>query len=227
MGKIGYGYGSEWQLMWYLARHRADLSRAVASESGLDDVAWQDFPQANAERCDSEWKGVGFLRSNEIEAEWSKRWPSRGNPPNWDAVGRGLLHGKSCWLLVEAKAHTAEVRSDCSAVEQGGLDLIQRTLHSTKVTLSVNLDRDWLRGYYQHCNRLAVLQFLRETGVPAKLIFLYFYGDRAQGRACPRSPDEWSTALAEQDQHVGVPADSSIRSDIHKVFLPAFTNLHD
>jgi hypothetical protein len=29
MGKIGYGYGSEWHLLWYLCRHRAHLKSEV------------------------------------------------------------------------------------------------------------------------------------------------------------------------------------------------------
>ena len=29
MGKIGFGYGSEWHLLWHLARHRASLDDTV------------------------------------------------------------------------------------------------------------------------------------------------------------------------------------------------------
>ena len=229
MGRIGHGYGSEWQLMWYLARHRDELSREVAQSTGLESLMWHDFRGASQKGCDSEWKGLDFLgrdRPDVIEA-WAQRWPSRGNQPNWDAIGTAARDGAQCWLLVEAKAHTAELKSDCSASDGRGRSLIADTLADVQRQLNVSPDRDWLRGYYQYCNRLAVLQFLRNADIPAKLVLVYFYGDFAKGRECPGSPDGWNDALLKQEEHVGLPVDSPIRSVIHKVFLPAFKNLHE
>lgn len=87
-------------------------------------------------------------------------------------------------------------------------------------------ETDWTRPYYQYCNRVALLHFLVKHGVDAHLTFVYFMGDRSDlgsnGRDCPANRQNWQEALAAQDHHVGVPADSLIRGRIHRTFLPAY-----
>jgi len=94
-----------------------------------------------------------------------------------------LLHALDEWLLVEAKANIQELKSSCGAKEkgqrsEGGRKLIAHTLAAVKSTLGVAEDRDWLNGYYQYCNRIAVLEFLNRQKVPTRLMFIYFVGDK-------------------------------------------------
>ena len=65
--------------------------------------------------------------------------------------------------MVEAKANIQELRSFCKAEAEGGRPLIARSLAAVKSTLGVPEDRDWLNGYYQYCNRIAV--FRGEIGI--------------------------------------------------------------
>jgi len=51
--------------------------------------------------------------------------------------------------------------------------------------------RDWNQPYYQYANRLAFLHFMGTQGVAARLCFLYFTGDAAPGRTCPKSREAW------------------------------------
>ena len=97
---------------------------------------------------------------------------------------------------------------------------------ATRDDLKVTVETDWIRPYYQYCNRIALLHFLVEHGVNAHLTYVYFVGDRSDlggdGRDCPANQQNWQDALVAQDDHVGIPADSRIRARVHRAFLPAY-----
>ena len=90
------------------------------------------------------------------------------------------INGQDEWLLVEAKAHIGEMQSDCEATEKGGLLTIRSTLADLKRDLGVPAERDWLVRYYQVANRLAILNLLTRNKAPARLLFIYFVGDKAR-----------------------------------------------
>ena len=89
------------------------------------------------------------------------------------------VNGVDEWLLVEAKTNIQELKSSCKAYSAGGLPLITRSLAKIKSNLGVAEDRDWLNGYHQYCNRRAVLDFLSRQNIPARMMFIYFIGDKA------------------------------------------------
>jgi hypothetical protein len=146
-------------------------------------------------------------------------WPTQGQGHNWDAIARIELKGSSEWLLVEAKANIQELTSNCRA-EDPSRKLIERTLDATKVALRARGNCDWTKRYYQYCNRLAALHFINSNGSPARLLFVYFYGDiEGKRRTCPASEAKWARALADLDAHVALPADHDMYKRIHKVFI--------
>jgi len=114
MGKIGYGYGSEWHLLRHLGYHRVYLSQKVAEVVGGRDVEWLDFgfSQENVPlRDDREFVGLEFIQDTQVQERWKSFWPQTGNAQNWDAVGK-IHFGKTAeWLLVEAKGHIGEIES--------------------------------------------------------------------------------------------------------------------
>lgn len=227
VSKIGHGYGSEWHLLWYLARHRAELNARICAVAGAESIEWLDFPVTrHGDRLvDGEWKGLDFLANDSVKGAWRTFWPQRAGVPNWDAVGRVRIGGEDTWLLAEAKGHLAEIGSSCAAKPQGGLDTIRKALEATKMALGVDPSLDWLNGYYQSANRLATLHFLHTHAVRARLLFIYFTGDSVHGRECPRGEDGWGDALVAQDQHLGLPKEHPLAAAVHKLFLPAFQNL--
>ena len=98
---------------------------------------------------------------------------------------------------------------------------IVRAFGETKRDLGVPKDRDWLRGYYQFCNRIAALYFLNAYGVPARLLNLYFLGDQGdRRRTCPYDEEGWREALRAPEEHVGLPAGHGLEARMHKLFLP-------
>lgn len=185
-------------------------------------MTWLDTPFQPKASHDAEWKGVNFLPEiHSARKEWFQYWPHTGNVPNWDAVGVLKNNGAHEWLLVEAKANLQELRSACNATQKGGLAQIVQALSAVKSELGVKKEKDWLKGYYQYCNRLAVLQFLQAQKIPSRLLFVYFTGDRSgPGRTCPRDAAGWKKALQVLDKHVGLSTDHSLADRVHRLFLP-------
>ena len=226
---IGYGYGSEWHLLQYLGWRRDAFTRKIEDLTGVSSIHWQDHRESDAStgtRQVRELVGLEFLDpKHPARQEWQWRWPSRGGVHNWDAVGHGLSHGHQTWILVEAKAHTGELKSRCYAKPES-LQKIRKVLDATRDDLKVMVETDWIQPYYQYCNRIALLHFLVKHGVNAHLTHVYFVGDRSDlgsdGRDCPASQQHWHDALVAQDDHVGIPADSPIRARVHRAFLPAY-----
>lgn len=65
MAQIGYGYGSEFQLMRFLGHHRNLLENEIKKQIGVEgEIHWLDFGFSNSESCvsgDDEIKGLNFL----------------------------------------------------------------------------------------------------------------------------------------------------------------------
>lgn len=222
MGKIGHGYGSEWHLLRYLGRHRAALTRRILEEVGGESLQWPDAPFASKAPFDAEWKGVDFLpEGHPGRAVWVKTWPQTGNVPNWDAVGLLTRNSAPEWLLIEAKAHLHETRSSCTAKPHGGLEDIKSALGVVKQALGAAGACDWLNGYYQFCNRVALLHFLQTQEISARLLFIYFTGDEGDTRrCCPQDSAGWSAELRRLEEHVGLPPGHALADRIHKLFVP-------
>jgi hypothetical protein len=222
MANIGNGYGSECHLLRYLGRHRNLLDEAILARTGGRAIAWRDFSFDPATSLgDGEPKGLDFLPDGAVKDQWKLFWPQRGNQPNWDAVGILERGAAREWLLVEAKANVEELSSSCAAKEGEGRRRIVDALKLTKKGLDVPPDRDWLNGYYQLANRIAVLQFLISKGEPARLVLIYFVGDRNVAATCPGRAEQWSRPLARQEGHLGLSSDHHLSDRIHKVFLEA------
>jgi hypothetical protein len=223
MAEMGDGYGSECHLLRYLGRHRGALDRQILDLTGSDSIQWLDFPFDRSRTWqDGEWKGLDFLEvGSPARVAWQTIWPQRGNPPNWDAIGKLTTKGVAQWLLVEAKANAEELQSSCKAVEEGGRPLITKTLAATKEHLGVSAERQWLDGYYQYANRVAVLDFLRQCNVPARLLNIYFVGDRGDARrSCPNDIAGWNDVLVPLKAHIGLPSGHPLEDRIHELFLP-------
>jgi hypothetical protein len=238
MGTIGHGYGSEWHLLRYLGYHRQDLNKAVLKSIGGQDggrIEWMDFKFSGENkklRLEKEWAGIDFLSEcttsipgldfGVVQGAWKQYWPQTGTPPNWDAVGMLRRNGSPEILLVEAKAHSEELASTCGAGKRSR-EKISRAMEETiKSFGSTTADpNEWLEGYYQYCNRLAVLHFLRQrNGIPVRLIMIYFCGEmKKDGWTCPKDEQEWSNALDPMYVKLGLGQTSPLMSFVNKVFL--------
>jgi hypothetical protein len=230
MGTIGHGYGSEFHLLRYLGYHRRDLNHAIEQLISGRVVGWLDFrfdARKEFPHLDSEWRGLEFLGPDSIvQAAWSKFWPQTGNPPNWDAIGLLQLDWQMEFILVEAKAHIEEVRSDCGAREEGGRNKIRDAFADTIRDHALNASPEqWLTPYYQYANRLATLHFLLKQKVPSRLLFIYFLGDDPHSYGspvtCPKDEQQWREGcLGDVYRQLGISGGSELEGRVHTLFLP-------
>jgi hypothetical protein len=182
MAQIGYGYGSEYQLLRFLGHHRhlleAEISRQI-SECGT--FNWLDFGFADREIVisgDDEHKGMGFLWDNGlvekdrydalIKEYKSYQINKVQSWQNWDAIF--VLN--DVVYLVEAKAHVRELSSgkNIHGGESSGniLRFMQEQLPNLNVT------DVWLKDYYQLGNRLATTALLNKHGIKCKTLCIFF-----------------------------------------------------
>lgn len=238
---MGHGFGSEWNLMRFLGRHRREFNSGVcealrgAEGETIGTVDWLDFPYNEADDFrDGEWISVDFLPGHGGE-DWRRFWPdpNAGTPnrigrPSWDAVGVHTLPDSVEWLLVEAKAHIAEFTQG-AACGAGGASRIQiaQSLEDTWGILQPNgppwdeVEDAWMGNYYQVANRLAVLNFLvNRTAHRARLLFLYFVGDHHEGWDAPGHADVWREVIAAANQeHLQLPANHALSHLVHYLFF--------
>lgn len=241
MAEIGNGYGSECHLLRYLGRHRKQLDGEIlkAVKTG-DRIEWRDFgfDRRKDKWYDAELKGLAFLEDSEVLKAWAGFWPKSRNwhqQQNWDAVG-WLYEGdkRRGLLLVEAKAHISELKSDgCGAGEKSRRkieDAFQKTIKYVKNTNEVTKEEleNWCGAYYQFANRLAVIFFLNEylkeqglPSIPTTLILIYFTGDkRDDGMECPIDKQGWGPVIADEYSQLGLTPDHRLKSYVKEVYLP-------
>jgi hypothetical protein len=114
-------------------------------------------------------------------------WPARG--PQWDALARTDAGDV---LLVEAKAHVAELCSPPAQAGEASLARIRSALSETMRAAGAAPLADWHLAFYQLANRLAHLHFLRSRGIAAWLVLVNFVGDwDMEG---PAEAGEWRAA---------------------------------
>lgn len=233
MAKFGNGYGSERHLLRYLGRHRKLLDGSIRKQiASATEVRWLDFPFAKSwsgktpesRWPDAEWRSLDFLRATNpaVVDDWKQRWPHGSGVVNWDAVGEIKVAQEWEWLLVEAKSHTGELRSNCDAKAANSLQQIDCVFEEVKRCLGVPQAAGWKKSYYQYANRLAVLHHLEKHGVKARFLFIYFCGDVFPNRNCPKDEAGWDAALTAQENHLALPQKHALADRIHKLFLPVW-----
>jgi hypothetical protein len=123
-------------------------------------------------------------------------WPRMG--PQWDGLAR--VKGKAPGVvLVEAKAHTAELNSKCGAKDPESLRLITSALERAQDALGVRPEgpgpKAWMERYYQLANRLAFLRFMNEDlGIETWLVLMLFVDDRSHQ---PTSLEAWQRHITQ------------------------------
>lgn len=233
--RLALGYGSAWHLLQCLGWQRNRFNALLAAELEATDITWEDSPPHEGGKSypsgvpirDGELKRIEFIDDEELQSAYDSFWPNRGEQQNWDAVGRATIRGESEWVLVEAKGRVGEIKSDgTTAKENGGRPKIRAAFTETLQALGYdNADAarradTWLKGHYQHANRVATLNFLLRQNVPARLVFLYFCGDQHPGgKRCPATPADWQPTLNEINESLGLTGRSKLENRIHTVFL--------
>ncbi|WP_203289447.1 hypothetical protein [Metabacillus sp. cB07] len=139
-------------------------------KSPLKELAYKEFRNELLELEDS------WTINKDLLKEY---WPAMG--PQWDgiAIVEGK-DGKKGLLLVEAKAHIKEMRSQIQAKGESRL-LIEKTINEVKNYFHSSEPLDtWINQYYQLSNRLAFLYILNQKmEIPAWLVLTNFVDDQS------------------------------------------------
>jgi len=197
MGRFPRPRGTKGSLRWiqFLVNEHPDV---LTRSTGLRSVEWCS-PRADDEYA--EYRDQAFL--DRLGVTVKKRtladfWPSRG--PQWDALGRAAS-GEA--VLVEAKAHVAELLSAPMQAGDASAGQIRQSLSETASALGATPGTDWSQRFYQYGNRLAHAWFLAEANaLPVRLAFVYFVGDAEMDG--PSSRREWEAALMVLHEALGL-----------------------
>lgn len=147
--------------------------------------------------ADDQWMPEGFCRTEEAQLDKAgillpkqdrdrlRSWwlaVSRPNTrtPNWDIVSTCTVDGRKGLLLVEAKAHTQELKvKDRVGAGRLNRERIADCIRSANVSLANQTDLKWALSHehrYQMANRFAWSWKLTDLGYPVILIYLGFLG---------------------------------------------------
>jgi hypothetical protein len=142
---------------------------------------WDTNPIEEAKLGES----IGFLSHDHREevTSWWLAVRKGANTPNWDIASTCTIGGKDGLLLVEAKAHDAELKRDGKTLdkdasgdsganhEQIGRAIGAASAGLNKAIAGWSLSRD---SHYQLANRFAWAWKVASMGVPTVLIYLGF-----------------------------------------------------
>ena len=178
-----------------------------------EDISWDKKPAREArlggltalfapdERC-----------RRELGDQLRKWWlavPRRANTPNWDVASTCTIKGQRGLLLVEAKAHSAELgESDsCGSRNPGNRERIRRAITEAATGLQTATGSTWNLSpdsHYQLSNRFAWSWNLAALGIPVVLLYLGFLNaeDMADRGQVFGSEGQWETSLRAHSEGV-------------------------
>lgn len=221
--RIEQGAGARGSLKWIQVAvndHPGVIDAAIRSALSWDSEVPITWVSPLREDNFAEYRDQAFLDRLAVvphRCHLNQFWPPRG--PQWDALGRT---GSRQLILIEAKAHLQELASPGSAASENSLKLIRSSLAECKAYLGVDSGFDWAGQYYQYCNRLAHLYWLRVLNdLPAFLVFVYFLN--ATEVSGPRSIPEWEGAIQTMYSALGLRAKHVLSAYVGSIFIDVRT----
>ena len=211
------GKGNRGSLKWIqrLVNDRSDIiDREIVRSLRLkatDTVEWVSPRSPDY----AEYRDADFLkaiRHPKYAADLQEFWPRNG--PQWDALG---VVSNGAVIIVEAKAHIAEVFTMIGAKDPKSCAKIEAAFHRTQTDLGIDSPYPWAAPFYQYANRVAHLHFLHNLcGVPTVLAFVHFLGDEEMDG--PRRRPEWKETNRKVHEYLGL-AGRPIQKRIIDVFV--------
>jgi hypothetical protein len=175
---------------------------------------WDMTAVEEAKLLDSIGKSRHFLSDQQRE-ELTKWWLAREarNTPNWDIASTCTIGERDGLLLVEAKAHEAELNQDGKPLDKVASDSskanhkrIGRAISAASAGLNTamagwNLSRD---SHYQLANRFAWAWKLASMGVPVVLVYLGFIcASEMKDRGEPFADSaDWSRVVLKHSRNI-------------------------
>jgi hypothetical protein len=233
MAEMALGYGSEFQLLRFLGRHRQELEDEIILNAGIGNkkdviVEWPDFPYwiNNGLWFDGEHDSIAFLSEKstfyeDLRKKWHNYWPQTGKPQCWDAILHCYSNDASKkidkWFIVEAKAHLQELESSSSAGKESR-EIISKAFVETQKRFGIISNNSWLERYYQLANRLAFVNFLLENGINVSILNVYFINGWPNDEfKNVTNETQWQDKIKEEYEYLGI--NENAKKYISEIFL--------
>ncbi len=155
----------------------------------LSDDNWMPLGHSNDEEARLDVHGSKLFGE---ALDWRDLWQwwlvhnGKANTPNWDVASTCSIGDRRGLVLVEAKAHTRELKLSGKRLESTasqrsvenheriGEAIAEASSSLAALVPGVTLSRD---SHYQLANRVAFSWKLASTGIPVVLVYLGFTGD--------------------------------------------------
>ncbi|MEI7667966.1 MAG: hypothetical protein WCI62_03135 [Erysipelotrichaceae bacterium] len=175
--KMGYGYGSEFQLLRFMGRYRNAFELSLLKALGLAQCTklnWLDHqfnPQDH--HLDLGLSNADFLSQKHQEA-WLSLWPT--NDLNWDGVAKFSHNGKECLILLNAKAYAKDlsIQDKCASKDPLSLNQLKKAIQSVKDVYRITHISDWTKVGYPIASRLVFKKYLEDNNIPVFIVDVYF-----------------------------------------------------
>lgn len=157
--------------------------------------------------------GLEYETYAEAKMKLEQFWPKKG--PQWDglAVVNGI-NGQKGFLLIEAKAHLDETKSDLKAVSDESVKIIEKSISRAQGYYEIQ-PNDWTKHYYQLGNRIAYLYFMNEIlNIPTWLVLINF----TDGEYKKTDLQEWLKHYNQIYINMGIHQNCKLLSKIIHVF---------
>jgi hypothetical protein len=201
------------------------------------DGSW-DVAPADEARLD---KPNALLTEGESEqlSKWWLAHSGAANTPNWDIASTCKVAGRNGILLVEAKAHAAELTDEVKGkqldarasgnsfanhvkIGQAIAESAVQIQRSTGESCAISRDR-----HYQMSNRFAVAAKLTEMGLPVVLVYLGFLNASEMAPKDLLTSDEtWRTVVKQHSAAIDVGGLWDKRWQVNgQLFLPLIRSI--
>ena len=182
------------------------LTALAAPWALVDPDLHQWMPNGLENRAEAKLGETSGLLSQEhrkVVTDWWLTVPEGANTPNWDIASTATIDGSKGLILVEAKAHVAEIKDDGKA--QGGNAENQERIGKAIAAASKALNEvppGWALSrdsHYQLANRFAWSWRIAFLGVPVVLVYLGFLNaDEMRDQGAPLSDGQAWERLVKQ-----------------------------
>jgi hypothetical protein len=184
------------------------LSQLVGQRAEIDPVKALYFPKCEHYPEEAELGEAEGLLTNcqrELITKWWLAVPQHGGrrarTPNWDIAAKCTVGSRAGLILVEAKAHHAELHAggndakDPDNRKSIGVAIIEANNGLNTALPGWNLTLD---SHYQLCNRFAWGWKVASLGVPVILVYLGFLNVEDMPKSHVfRTGQEWKSAVLE------------------------------
>lgn len=182
MAQLEYGYGSGFQLLRFMARHRNLLDNQIKEQIGEEgEIHWINFGFCGDECCitgDDDMKGLNFLVDIPFVSDFAYMMADieyymyevnrQGSWQCWDAV----FTMNDTVYLVDAKAHVSELSSGNEINEE--VSAKEKLTYIKEQLPEFNVTDEWINEYYQFAKSLATTALLNKNGIKAKTLCVFF-----------------------------------------------------